>query len=81
MIVVPMLNLIYHVLIVIGTLVVVLLGFFVYDRRFKHDQGTDVPQGYIRTEETNIDPATGEFQRVYYNPQTGDRYYRKEKSD
>jgi hypothetical protein len=33
------------------------------------------PPGFIRTNEVNIDPTTGVEQRVWYNPETGERWY------
>lgn len=36
---------------------------------------SSVPPGFIRTEEVNIDPTTGVHQRIWYHPQTGERYY------
>jgi hypothetical protein len=38
-----------------------------------------VPAGFEKTDEINIDPVTNEKTRVYYNPQTGERFYKKEK--
>jgi hypothetical protein len=33
------------------------------------------PPGFILTNEVNIDPTTGVEQRVWYNPETGERWY------
>ena len=56
----------------------ILLGYFIYDKRFKRNHGTQVPDGFRATEEMNIDPVTGEKTRVYYNPDSGERFYKKE---
>ncbi|WML26234.1 hypothetical protein [Neobacillus sp. OS1-33] len=52
---------------------------FVFDKRFKSRQDEKVPAGFKKTEEINIDPVTNEKTRVYYNYQTGERFYKKEK--
>ncbi|MDF2556774.1 MAG: hypothetical protein K0R71_602 [Bacillales bacterium] len=57
----------------------ILLGVFVYDKRLSRNHGLEVPKGFHRTEEINIDPVSGEKTRVYYNPDTGERFYKKEK--
>ncbi|MCL5116689.1 MAG: hypothetical protein M1272_06015 [Firmicutes bacterium] len=33
------------------------------------------PAGFTLTNETFVDPTTGRTQRVWFNPQTGERYY------
>lgn len=67
-----------YVLQIIAVIALILLGYFVYDKRFRRNHGTQVAAGFERTEEVNIDPVTGEKTRVYYNPKTGDRFYKKE---
>ncbi|KRE83941.1 hypothetical protein ASG89_12595 [Paenibacillus sp. Soil766] len=67
---------------VIGFLILLLLGYFVYDKRYKTN-GTATPQsppnGFLFTAEVFIDPKDGFTYRVYYNPRTGDRAYIREK--
>lgn len=63
----------------IAVLVCILLGYFIYDKRFKRNHGMAVPKDFESTDEVNIDPVTGEKTRVYYNSKTGDRFYKKEK--
>jgi len=63
---------------VIIVILCILLGYFIYDKRLRRNHGTEVPHGFHSTEEINIDPVNGEKTRVYYNPDTGERYYRKE---
>ncbi|MFB7141421.1 hypothetical protein ACFCYN_17355 [Gottfriedia sp. NPDC056225] len=60
-------------------LICLLLGYFVYDKRFNRNHGNQTPQGFQRTNEVNIDPVTGEKTRVYFNPDSGERFYKKEK--
>lgn len=58
---------------------IILLGWFVWDRRHQHKkQGKEVPAGFERTEEVTIDPSSGKRLRVYYHPQSGERYYQEE---
>ncbi|KOO52088.1 hypothetical protein [Viridibacillus arvi] len=58
--------------------VCILLGYFIYDKRYKRNHGNKVPKGFEVTNEVNLDPVTGEKIRVYYNAETGERFYRKE---
>ena len=68
----------FYLLQIIGVIVVILLGYFIYDKRYKKNHGA-VPPGFVATSEVNIDPVSGEKTRVYYNPDTGERFYRKER--
>lgn len=67
-----------YVVQIIAVIAFILLGYFIYDKRFRRNHGTKVEAGFERTEEVNIDPVTGEKTRVYYNPQTGERFYKQE---
>ncbi|MGG0666667.1 hypothetical protein ABE042_21550 [Viridibacillus arvi] len=58
--------------------VCILLGYFIFDKRYKRNHGKKVPKGFEVTNEVNLDPVTGEKIRVYYNAETGERFYRKE---
>ncbi|MCU7667784.1 hypothetical protein [Bacillus thuringiensis] len=69
----------YYVLEIIILIICILLGYFIYDKRFNRNHGEKVPNGFQSTAEVNIDPVTGEKTRVYYNPDTGERFYKKEK--
>ena len=60
-------------------IICLLLGYFIYDKRFNRNHGNKIPNGFQRTNEVNIDPVTGEKTRVYYNPDSGERFYKKEK--
>lgn len=64
---------------IIAVIVCILLGYFIYDKRFKRNHGKEVPRDYEPTEEVNLDPVTGEKTRVYYNAKTGERFYKNEK--
>lgn len=68
-------------MIVIGVIIVIIIiGYLFWDKRYKKPQD-HIPEGYRKTDEISIDPVTGEKSRVYYNEQTGDRLYIKEKND
>lgn len=69
----------YYVLEGIILIICILLGYFIYDKRFNRNHGVKVPDGFQSTEEINIDPVTGEKTRVYYNHATGERFYKKDK--
>ncbi|WP_256757688.1 hypothetical protein [Cohnella sp. WQ 127256] len=56
-------------------LVIIILSVLVYDKRYKRRKSGVIPNGFIHTEEVNVDPVTNEKQRVYYNPNTGERIY------
>jgi hypothetical protein len=58
-------------------IVLAVLSWLYYDKRYKKSE-IKVPTGYIWTEEISIDPSTGKKERVYYNPDTGDRFYKEE---
>jgi hypothetical protein len=66
---------------IVGFLVLLLLGFLVYDKRYKsrgpHDANIP-PHGYLSTQEVFIDPKDGHKYRVFYNPRTGEREYIRE---
>lgn len=58
--------------------VIIILSVLYYDKRYKSRKIGVISNGFIRTEEVNLDPVTQERQRVYYNPNTGKRIYIRE---
>lgn len=52
-------------------------SWFIWDRRFKTKHGQDVPPGFVRTNEVTLDPSTKKRFIVYYNPDTGERFYKE----
>lgn len=48
------------------------------DRRHQVNEHEHVPEGFEETSEVSIDPSTGKKVTVYYNPRTGQRWYRVE---
>lgn len=63
---------------IVAVIVIALLSWFFFDKRFKKRHGKQVPAGFQRTEEVMIDPVENKTLRVYYNEQTGERYYHEE---
>ncbi len=63
----------------IGIVVVAIVAFVIWDKRYRKNHGLDVPVGYEKTEEITIDPSNGKRFRVYYNSRTGERFYHEEK--
>lgn len=58
-------------------LIIALLSWFIWDKRYRRNHGTNIPKGYIATDEVFIDPVNGHKLRVYYDSQTGNRFYHK----
>ena len=59
-------------------LVLIIGSWFIWDRRFKTKHGKQVPKGFVRTNEISIDPSTKKKLVVYYNQETGERFYKEE---
>jgi hypothetical protein len=62
----------------IAVLILIIGSWLIWDRRFKTRHGQQVPLGFERTSEISIDPTTGKRLVVYFNPQTGERFYKEE---
>ena len=61
-------------LIVITLTIILLLNL---GKRYKHNHGVDVPDGFEETNEVMLDPKDHVKYRVYFNPKTGERFYHK----
>lgn len=59
-------------------LILIIGSWFIWDRRFKKRHGQQVPEGFVRTNEVSIDPTTKKRLVVYFNPDTGERFYKEE---
>lgn len=68
-----------YVFIEVGLLIVAVISFVFWDKRYRKNHGLKIPTGFEKTEEVTIDPRNGKKFRVYYNPDTGDRFYHEEK--
>ena len=51
-----------------GVIIIALLSWFIWDKRYHSNHGTDIPEGYIITPEVFIDPINGKELKVYYDP-------------
>jgi len=69
----------FQILIFAGLLIIALLSWFIWDKRYHRNHGANIPQGYVATDEIFIDPISGKKLRVYYNSQTGERFYHEVK--
>ncbi|MBP1744552.1 MAG: hypothetical protein H6Q58_1530 [Firmicutes bacterium] len=68
----------FYILMQLGIVVFAVVSLLVWDRRYGKNHGTDVPGGFEKTDEINLDPNNGKKYRVYYNPKTGERFYHEE---
>jgi hypothetical protein len=68
----------YFGLQVLIVLILFIGSWFIWDRRFKKKHGQQVPKGFVRTNEVSIDPTTKKKLVVYFNPDTGERFYKEE---
>jgi len=63
---------------IIIAIILIFGSWFIWDRRFKTKHGQKVPDGFVRTKEVSIDPTTQKRLVVYFNPDTGERFYKEE---
>lgn len=63
---------------IIVLMVIIIGSWYIWDRRFKTKHGKSVPAGFERTKEVSIDPTTGKRLVVYFNQETGERFYKEE---
>ncbi|MCJ8008553.1 hypothetical protein ACFFF5_08040 [Lederbergia wuyishanensis] len=63
---------------IIIVIILIIGSWFIWDRRFKTKHGQKVPDGFVRTKEVSIDPTTQKRLVVYFNPDTGERFYKEE---
>jgi predicted lipid-binding transport protein (Tim44 family) len=60
-------------------LIILVIGsWFIWDRRFKAKNRQQVPKGFVRTNEVSFDPTTNKKLVVYFNQETGERFYKEE---
>jgi len=61
--------------------ILAVISYVFWDKRYQKNHGLDIPKGFEKTEEITIDPSDGRRLRVYYNNRTGERFYHEEKSN
>ena len=59
-------------------IVIAVASWLIWDKRFKNKHGQSVPKGFERTNEVSIDTTTQKKLVVYFNPATGERFYKEE---
>lgn len=69
-----------YLLIEICIVIFAVIGYVIWDKRYRKNHGLGIPKGFERTDEVMIDPSDGKMLRVYYNSRTGERFYHEEKS-
>ncbi len=62
----------------LAIIVIAVASWLIWDKRFKNKHGQSVPKGFERTNEVSIDPTTQKKLVVYFNPETGERFYKEE---
>ena len=62
----------------LAIIVIAVASWLIWDKRFKNKHGHSVPKGFERTNEVSIDPTTQKKLVVYFNPETGERFYKEE---
>lgn len=62
----------------LAIIVIAVASWLIWDKRFKNKHGQAVPKGFERTNEVSIDPTTQKKLVVYFNPETGERFYKEE---
>lgn len=65
----------------LGILIFIIISVVFLDKRYRKNHGLNIPEGFEKTEEVTIDPSNGKKFRIYYNPNTGERFYHEEYSD
>lgn len=67
-----------YAIIIAGVIIFAVISLILWDKRYLKNHGLNIPAGFEKTEEINIDPSNGKRFRVYYNPDTGERFYHEE---
>ncbi|GMA51882.1 hypothetical protein GCM10025857_32390 [Alicyclobacillus contaminans] len=65
----------YYFLFELAIVVLAILTTMWFRARRRRARLKEPPKGFVLTDESFIDPTTGVKQRVWYNPNTGERYY------
>ncbi|TQR20307.1 hypothetical protein [Psychrobacillus vulpis] len=67
-----------YAMLFIVIVVLIICSWFIWDRRFKTKHGPNIPIGFTRTKEVSLDPTTKKKLVVYFNSETGERFYKEE---
>ena len=66
-----------YFLIQLSIVIFAVISLSIWDKRYIKNHGVNIPMGFEKT----VDPNNGKRFRVYYNPNTGERFYHEERSD
>ena len=69
----------FNILCTLTVIIFAIVSYIFIDKRYRKRQGSEIPKGFERTDEVTIDPKDGKRIRVYFNSQTGERFYHEEK--
>lgn len=69
----------FYLIFEICFVILAVITYMFFDKRYHKNHGTDIPEGFEKTDEITIDPTDGRRLRVYYNRRTGERFYFEEK--
>ncbi len=69
----------FYIIFEISIVIFAVITYVFWDKRYRKNHGSDIPEGFEKTEELTIDPSDGKRLRVYYNSKTGERFYCEEK--
>ena len=69
----------FYIIFEISIVIFAVITYVFWDKRYRKNHGSDIPEGFEKTEEITIDPSDGKRLRVYYNSSTGERFYCEEK--
>lgn len=62
----------------LAVIALVIILCLIFDKRYKHNHGVDIPNGFEKTDEVMLDPKDHVKYRVYFNQKTGERFYHRE---
>ncbi|HEX9025377.1 MAG TPA: hypothetical protein VF839_02835 [Clostridium sp.] len=71
----------FYLIFEIFIVILAVITYVFWDKRYEKNHGSDIPEGFEKTEEVIIDPSDERRLRVYYNSRTGERFYCEEKSN
>ncbi|WP_187274101.1 hypothetical protein [Paenibacillus sp. N3.4] len=57
--------------------IIAVMGTWIYRRRRLMQRTSQPPSGFQKTDEIFMDPTTGVQQQVWFNPNSGERFYQR----
>ncbi len=68
-----------YIVIEVAAILVAIISFIFWDKRYRKNHGVNIPPGFEKTNEVTIDPKSTKRLRVYFKPSTGERFYHEER--